>query len=130
VIHRDAETMAFLDIAPLTRGHVLVIPQHHVADLWDLPEDLAGPLMRTTVLMAGAVNRAFQPDGINLFHSTGAEAGQTVFHVHVHVVPRWRGDRFRPPLVPDRPPDREAAATAARLRTALAGGGGNEAPER
>jgi len=121
VVHRDAETMAFLDIAPLARGHVLVIPHRHVADLWDLPQELSGPLMAATVRMAEAVNRALRPDGLNLFHSTGPAAGQSVFHVHLHVVPRWRGDRFRPPIVPDRPPDPDPGETAERIRAALAG---------
>src|SRR5512142_2340162 len=105
VVYEDAQTLAFLDIAPLARGHVLVVPREHVGALWELADDLAAAVMRTTVRLAGAVDAAFDPDGINLFHSTGAAAGQTVFHLHLHVVPRWRGDRFRPPLVPDRPPD-------------------------
>lgn len=123
IVYADERTMAFLDVAPLARGHVLVIPRRHVAALWDLPAELAGPLMETTVRMAAAVNDAFHPGGINLFHSTGAEAGQSVFHVHLHVVPRWRGDRFRPPIVADRSPDPELAATAAQLRAALDAGG-------
>jgi histidine triad (HIT) family protein len=73
--------------------------------------------------MAGAVNAAFHPGGMNLFHSTGVQAGQSVFHVHLHVVPRWQGDRFRPPIVSDRSPDPELAATAARLRAVLGSGG-------
>ncbi len=121
VVYEDALTMAFLDIAPLARGHVLVIPRRHVAALWDLPDELAGPLMETTVRMAGAVNTALRPGGVNLFHSTGADAGQSVFHVHLHVVPRWRGDRFRPPIVPDRSPDPELAAAAQEIRAALGG---------
>lgn len=119
IVYADDVTMAFLDVAPLARGHLLVIPRRHVVNLWDLPDDQAGPLMETTVRMAGAVNTAFHPGGINLFHSTGAAAGQSVFHVHVHVVPRWRGDRFRPPIVADRSPDPELAATGARLRAVL-----------
>ncbi len=122
IVYADDLTVAFLDIAPLAPGHVLVIPRRHVANLWDLPDELAGPLMATTVRMAGAVNAAFHPGGLNLFHSTGADAGQSVFHVHLHVVPRWRGDRFRPPIVPDRSPDPELAATAVRLRAVLDAG--------
>ncbi len=122
ILYEDSLTMAFLDIAPLARGHVLVIPRRHVADLWDLPPELAGPVMETTVRMADAVTTAFRPEGINLFHSTGAAAGQSVFHVHLHVVPRWTGDRFRPPIVPDRSPDPELAATATQIRAVLAAG--------
>jgi histidine triad (HIT) family protein len=119
IVYADAETMAFLDVAPLAPGHLLVIPRRHVTSLWDLPPELAGPLMGTTVRMAAAIAAAFHPGGVNLFHSTGADAGQSVFHVHLHVVPRWRGDRFRPPIVADRSPDPELAATAARLRAVL-----------
>jgi histidine triad (HIT) family protein len=121
IVYADAATMAFMDHAPLVPGHVLVIPKGHYRALWDLDDAAAGALMRTTVLVSGAVNAAMRPLGMNLFHSTGAAAGQSVFHVHVHVVPRNPGDRFRPPYVPEREGDAQLADTATRIRAALTG---------
>lgn len=121
VVYADDATLAFMDHAPLVPGHVLVIPRGHYRALWDLDDAAAGALMRTIVLVSGAVNAAMEPEGMNLFHSTGAAAGQSVFHVHVHVVPRNPGDRFRPPYVPEREGDAALAATATRIRAALPG---------
>ncbi len=122
IVYEDDGTVAFMDRAPLVPGHVLVIPRVHVRALWDLDQPTGAALMRTTVRVAAAVNRAMRPGGMNLFHSTGAAAGQSVFHVHVHVVPRNRGDRFRPPIVADRQGDSALAATASRIRSAFADG--------
>jgi histidine triad (HIT) family protein len=119
IVDADDVTLAFMDHAPLVPGHVLVIPRAHYRALWDLDGSAADALMRTTVRVARAVNAALRPEGMNLFHSTGAAAGQTVFHVHVHVVPRNPGDRFRPPYVPEREGDSQLASTADRIRAAL-----------
>ena len=119
MVYEDEETLAFMDVAPLARGHVLVIPRSHVAAIWELDDKTAAALMQITVRIAAAVNAALRPEGMNLFHSTGAAAGQTVFHVHLHVVPRNRGDAFRPPVVPERAPDARLAETAAQIRASL-----------
>jgi histidine triad (HIT) family protein len=119
VVAEDERTMAFMDINPLVRGHVLVIPRAHAARLWEMAPDDGRALMSATQRVADAVDRAFQPDGINLFHATGEAAGQTVFHVHLHVVPRWFDDHFRPPIVPDRGLDPDLATPAAQIRVAL-----------
>jgi histidine triad (HIT) family protein len=119
VVAEDERTMAFMDIAPLTRGHVLVVPRAHSAALWEMSDDDGAAMMRTTLRVATAVNAAFRPEGLNVFHATGGVAGQTVFHVHLHVVPRWSNDGFRPPLIPQRRGDPDLAGTAARIRAAL-----------
>jgi histidine triad (HIT) family protein len=119
VVAEDERTMAIMDINPLVRGHVLVIPRAHAGRLWEMATDDGQALMSATQRVADAVNRAFQPDGINLFHATGEAAGQTVFHVHLHVVPRWFDDRFRPPVVPDRGLDPDLATPAAEIRAAM-----------
>lgn len=108
-----------MDIAPLVPGHVLVLPRAHSVKLWQMPPDDATAVMQTTLRVAGAVNAAFAPEGVNVFHATGEVAGQTVFHVHLHVVPRWRDDGFRPPLIPHRKGDPDLAATATRIRDRL-----------
>lgn len=119
VVAEDERTMAFMDINPLVRGHVLVVPRAHAAQLWEMAPDDGQALMGTTQRVADAVHRALRPDGINLFHATGEAAGQTVFHVHLHVVPRWFDDGFRPPLIPRRRGDPSLADTADRIRAHL-----------
>lgn len=96
--------MAFMDINPATEGHVLVVTRAHVADLWEISEDEAQRVMTAAVRVAGMIRRALNPDGINLVHATGAVAFQTVFHFHVHLVPRTVGDAVKLPWIP-RPGD-------------------------
>ena len=99
-VYRDDETVAFFPTEPATLGHTLVIPRRHVADIWELGDALACRLAIITLRTAHAIRRAMQPDGLNIIQSNGAAATQTVFHLHVHVVPRWEADaigRIWPP---------------------------------
>lgn len=88
-IYEDDRTVAFLDISPVTRGHTLVIPRRHADDIWDVEEDEAAAVMRTATRVAELLRDALQPEGCNLFQATRAIAGQTVFHLHLHVLPRY-----------------------------------------
>jgi histidine triad (HIT) family protein len=117
-VHEDERTIAFMDINPVTRGHLLVIPRTHSRDLLDIaPQDLAGT-MQTAQLVAAKAARALDADGVNVVNNCGAAAGQTVFHFHVHVVPRTFKDGFHVPLGGP-PGDREEiAATAEAIRQA------------
>lgn len=81
-----------MDIHPITRGHTLVIPRRHCADLFELTAGAGNEVMRTTVKVANALREELEPDGLNLLQSNGHAAGQTVFHFHFHLVPRWRND--------------------------------------
>ncbi len=94
LVYRSQEVTAFFPLEPATRGHTLVVPNRHVADLTDLTaaegRDLGEALLRT----ARAIRAALSPDGLNVIQSTGAAATQTVPHVHFHLVPRWSGDRM------------------------------------
>jgi histidine triad (HIT) family protein len=111
VIDADERTLAFMDINPATRGHSLVIPRVHTADLHQIdPDDLAA-CAHTARRVAGRARDALGADGINLLHSTGAAAWQTVFHFHVHVIPRYDDDPLRLPWVPG-PGDRDEIAAA------------------
>jgi histidine triad (HIT) family protein len=99
-VYRDDETVAFFPIEPAALGHTLVAPRRHVADIWELDDELVCRLGMVTLRAAHAIRRAMQPDGLNIIQSNGAAATQTVFHLHVHVVPRWGGDaigRIWPP---------------------------------
>lgn len=118
-VYDDEHTIAFMDINPATDGHTLVIPRRHVRDLFEIGEEEARDVMAATVRVAQQVRRALEPEGMNLIHATGAVAFQSVFHFHVHVVPRWRSDRIRLPWVPVRGDDTRIAAIAERIRSAV-----------
>ena len=99
-VYRDAEAVAFFPTEPATIDHTLLVPRLHVPDIWTLPEDVAAHLGKVTVRLASAVKRAVKPDGLNIIQSNGSAATQTVFHLHVHLVPRWENDavgRIWPP---------------------------------
>lgn len=91
-IYEDAHTYAFMDIAPASRGHTLVICKAELADIHEIDEESLVAVAKTTQRVAKAIRDALQPDGINIIQNNGAAAGQTVFHYHVHVIPRWDGD--------------------------------------
>jgi histidine triad (HIT) family protein len=114
VIARDERASASMDINPATRGHALVVPRAHAADLDDIaPEDLAA----CADLAARVARRArgrLGADGVNLLNSSGAAAWQTVFHFHIHVIPRYAGDPLRLPWTPA-PGDPDEIAAAAEL---------------
>ena len=91
VVYDDEHAVAFMDIEPLSPGHVLVVPRAHCRDLFDVSEDEAAALMVGAVRVAGLIRRALHCDGMNLRHATGAVAGQDVFHLHLHLIPRYAG---------------------------------------
>lgn len=86
--------LAFFPLSPATPGHTLVIPRTHVPDLWSLGSELQPHLMAAVVEVGRAIDRALSPEGMNLITSSGDAAEQTVFHLHLHVVPRWGRDGF------------------------------------
>jgi histidine triad (HIT) family protein len=95
VVHRDDQCIAFMDIAPVTAGHLLVVPIEHATHLADLDRDLGRTVFGLAQTLAAAIRRSnLKPEGINLFLADGEAAGQEVFHVHLHVLPRYRGDGF------------------------------------
>jgi histidine triad (HIT) family protein len=123
IVDSDEHTVAFMDTNPATAGHALVVPRRHVDDLWDMPGDLAQPLMTATHRLAGRIRDSLAPDGLNLLQSTRAAAFQTVFHLHIHVIPRYRDDGIRLPWVPSPGDPSEITAVARKLR-GLNGSGG------
>ena len=116
VVAQDELTVTFLDIAPATRGHCLVIPRAHATDLLDIAPDQLSACARAAQRAAKRIVEKLDAPGVNLIQSSRAAAWQTVFHFHIHVVPRYEGDALRLPWVPA-PGDPEAiAATAEELR--------------
>lgn len=91
-IYEDQSTLAFMDISPASRGHTLVISKDEHADLYSIPLETLAAVTQTVQRVARGLRAALQPDGINIIQNNGAAAGQTVFHYHVHIIPRWEGD--------------------------------------
>lgn len=119
VVYEGDRTLAFLDINPGTRGHTLVIPRTHCSDLLDAdPDDLAEVVEVAQRIARVAVND-LGAAGVNLIQSSGAAAFQTVFHLHVHVVPRYPDDGIVLPWIPSPGNAKEMDATATDLRAAL-----------
>lgn len=119
-IFEDANYLAILDIRPCMRGHTLVIPKRHVVDLTDTPPDTVAGMMKIGQRIAQAARQSgLHADGSNIVINDGAAAFQTVFHIHLHVVPRRRGDKlaFAKGMVVRRDSDREE--TGRILRDAL-----------
>ncbi len=92
-LYEDDLTIAFLDVSPATRGHTLVICKPELASLLDLPPELLAAVAQTTQRVARAIMAAVDCDGFNIVQNNGLAAGQTVFHYHVHIIPRWAGDQ-------------------------------------
>ena len=115
-VAEDDRTIAFMDINPATRGHALVIPREHYPDLQHVPaEDLAATAIAAQRLATRALDR-LGADGVNLLNSCGSAAWQTVFHFHVHVIPRYTTDPLRLPWTPESGDGDEIAAAGAALR--------------
>ena len=118
VVDEDERTVSFMDIAPATRGHALVIPRRHTADLLSIDAaDLQAVAVASRRLAVRAKER-LRADGVNLVNSCGSAAWQTVFHFHVHVIPRYEGDPLRLPWVPAPGDPEEIAAAAQELMRA------------
>jgi histidine triad (HIT) family protein len=116
VVEQDEHTITFMDIAPATRGHALVIPRRHAADLWEIDPDQLAAVATAAARQARRARERLGAHGVNLINSCGAAAWQTVFHFHMHVIPRYLGDPLKLPWVPTPADMDEIAAVADQLR--------------
>ena len=116
VVAEDERTLAFMDINPATRGHALVIPREHAVDLLEIGQEDLAAVAAAAKRLAACAKEALGADGVNLINSCGAAAWQTVFHFHVHVIPRYRDDPLKLPWVPAPGDADEIAAAGAALR--------------
>lgn len=91
-LYEDDKFRVILDLNPATRGHGLILPKDHYANLYELPEETAGEVMKLAKKMAGLMSDKLKCDGFNLVQNNGQQAGQTVFHFHMHLIPRYKGD--------------------------------------
>ncbi len=120
LVYEDEHVVAFMDIQPLTRGHVLVVPRSHADCLEALDEDLGARLFRAGHRLARALRRSGLPcEGVNLFLADGEAAFQEVFHVHLHVLPRTAGDGFRINAARYRPDRGELDLAAGKVREGM-----------
>ena len=92
MVHEDDDTLAFMDIGQVNPGHVLVAAKAHVENIFALDDRQAAAVFRTAARMARAIRAAFTPQGLSVYQANGSAAGQTVFHFHIHLVPRHEGD--------------------------------------
>jgi histidine triad (HIT) family protein len=115
-VDEDERTVAFMDINPATRGHLLVVPRNHARDLLEISAEDLTATMATVQRVARRVSERLSPAGINLLNSCGAAAWQTVFHFHVHVIPRYEDDPLRLPWIPSGGDPAEIEAVARELR--------------
>ena len=112
-VAEDDLTVAFLDRGQATDGHTLVVPRTHASDIWEISERDATAAMNMARRVAHLLDERLTPDGLNLIQANRSAGWQTVFHFHIHLVPRWSGDGLTPPWTP-------SDASADRLATTLA----------
>jgi histidine triad (HIT) family protein len=115
IVDEDERTIAFMDIAPATRGHALVIPRAHSADLLSVDQQDLGAVSLAAQRLAVRMKQRLGVVGVNLMNSCGAAAWQTVFHFHMHVIPRYEHDPLQLPWTPTTGEPDEIAATAKEL---------------
>ena len=117
-VYEDLHTLAFMDVMPQSDGHTLVVPKFAAESIFDLPPDVLAATILTTQRVARAVKRAFEPPGLMIAQLNGRGAGQSVFHIHFHVLPRYEGVDFRF-HARDMADPKLLAEHAARIRAAL-----------
>lgn len=91
-IYEDERFRVILDISPASKGHALIIPKEHYANIYELPEEMAASAMVLAKKLAAHMTEILQCDGFNIIQNNGEPAGQTVFHFHMHLIPRYKGD--------------------------------------
>jgi histidine triad (HIT) family protein len=115
VIASHERALAFMDISPATHGHALVIPREHHADIHEIGADDLAACVALAAEVAGRARERLGADGVNLLNSSGRAAWQTVFHFHIHVIPRYDGDPLQLPWTPAPGDPAQIAAAAAAL---------------
>jgi len=92
-IYEDSDLIAIMDLNPTSKGHSLIIPKEHCTNIYDIDEDIAAKVMKTAKKLATKMTVALNCDGFNLLQNNGETAGQTMFHFHMHLIPRYEGDQ-------------------------------------
>jgi len=92
LVHEDEKCVAFLDAYPVNQGHTLIVPRNHYENIYDIPEDTLAHIMVVCKKLANDYQKIFHPVGLNIIQSNGTAAQQTVFHFHIHMIPRYKDD--------------------------------------
>ena len=121
VVHEDDGTLAFMDLGQVNPGHVLVATKAHAENVFALDDAQAAAVFRSTARVARAIRDAFKPQGVTLFQANGKAALQTVFHFHIHVLPRWENDGMSLAWPAKNPPREKLEEYAAKIRGKLQG---------
>jgi histidine triad (HIT) family protein len=119
VVHEDEHALAFMDIGQVNPGHVLVALKAHAENLYALDEAQAVAVFRAAARVARAIHAAFGPEGLSVYQANGKSAGQTVFHFHIHLVPRHEGDGMSLGWPVKNPPREKLEEYASRIRAKL-----------
>lgn len=109
-LYEDEQFKVILDLGPATRGHALILPKDHAADLYELPDEAAGAAMKLAKKMALSMRDKLHCDGLNVMQNNGEVAGQTVSHFHLHLIPRYKNDGQAINWVPSQPTQEELEA--------------------
>ena len=120
VVYEDADTLAFMDIGQVNPGHVLVAAKAHAENVYALEEAQAAAVFRSVARVARAIRGAFSPEGLSIYQANGKAAGQTVFHFHMHLVPRYENDGMTLTWPVKNPPREKLEQNAAIIRAKLA----------
>jgi histidine triad (HIT) family protein len=121
VVHEDEHTLAFMDLGQVNPGHVLVAAKAHAENVYSLDDAQAAAVFRSVARVARAIRAAFAPDGLSVYQANGKAAGQTVFHLHVHLVPRHEGDGMNLIWPAKNPPREKLEEYAAKVRAHFQG---------
>jgi histidine triad (HIT) family protein len=119
LVHEDEHTLAFMDIGQVNPGHVLVAVKKHAENIFALDDALAGAVFRSAVVVARAIRAAFEPQGLSVYQANGKSAGQTVLHLHLHLVPRYEGDGMALVWPVKNPPREKLVEYAEKIRAKL-----------
>jgi len=119
VVHEDEHTLGFMDIGQINPGHVLVAVKKHAENIFALNETQAAAVFCSAAKVARAIRAAFEPQGLSVYQANGAVAGQTVLHVHIHLVPRYEGDGMALTWPVKNPPREKLAEYAQKIRAKL-----------
>jgi histidine triad (HIT) family protein len=119
VVYEDEHSIAFMDAGQVNPGHVLVALKAHAENIYELSDDQAGALLRSAARVARAIRAAFQPPGLSIYQANGKAAWQTVFHYHMHLLPRHEGDGMALSWPAKNPPREKLAEYAGAIRAKL-----------
>ena len=118
-LYEDEDFRVILDLGPASKGHALILPKQHYANLYELPDELAEKVIRLAKKMVIAMTKALQCDGFNVVQNNGEAAGQTVFHFHMHLIPRYKDDHAGVTWTPGKLTDEVRDEVVKKVRACL-----------